>query len=95
MGRAMSAPWSDWYTGSRWRKCVRPRILRRDLFTCRQCGRIEGDTSLLVVDHIKPHRGDANLFWAEANMQVLCKSCHDRAKREEERATLHTRGVWW
>ena len=30
-----------------------------------------------VVDHIVPHRGDANLFWDEDNWQPLCKRCHD------------------
>lgn len=30
-----------------------------------------------VVDHIKPHKGDYDLFWDEANHQALCKRCHD------------------
>lgn len=31
-----------------------------------------------VVDHIKPHKGDRNLFWDSNNWQALCKQCHDR-----------------
>ena len=30
-----------------------------------------------VVDHIKPHKGDYDLFWDEDNHQALCKRCHD------------------
>ena len=40
---------------------------------------------LPLVDHIKPHKGDLNLFWDQDNWQPLCKSCHDRDKQSEER----------
>lgn len=30
-----------------------------------------------VVDHIKPHKGDKDLFWDRSNWQALCKTCHD------------------
>lgn len=30
------------------------------------------------VDHIKPHKGDMELFWDMTNLQGLCKSCHSR-----------------
>lgn len=39
-----------------------------------------------VVDHIKPHKGDQRLFWAESNWQALCFKCHDNDKRREELA---------
>ena len=48
------------------------------------CGRIEVDTSQLVADHKRPHRGDPELFWAPTNVQTLCKPCHDRVKQAEE-----------
>lgn len=38
-----------------------------------------------IVDHIKPHKGDRNLFWDEKNWQPLCKLCHDRRKQRIER----------
>lgn len=39
----------------------------------------------LVVDHIKPHRGDCDLFWDQDNWQTLCKApCHDGVKRSVE-----------
>ena len=37
-----------------------------------------------VVDHIKPHKGDKNLFWNEDNYQSLCKPCHDAKTAKED-----------
>ena len=81
-----TVPWRGWYKLARWKK-LRLRIFARDLFTCQMpgCGRIEGDTSQLVADHRRPHRGDEALFWDEGNIQTLCKPCHDGAKQREER----------
>jgi 5-methylcytosine-specific restriction endonuclease McrA len=58
------------------------------------CGRIEADTSKLVADHIMPHRGDERLFWDEANLQCLCKACHDGVKQAAEQGSVQMRGVW-
>lgn len=92
----MSAPpWKRWYKTARWQQ-LRLAIFQRDVFTCQraECGHLEGNTALLVCDHIKPHRGDERLFWDEANLQTLCKACHDKIKQREEQASLHQRGVW-
>jgi 5-methylcytosine-specific restriction protein A len=90
------APWKAWYKTARW-QALRLRVFVRDGFTCqhRGCGRLEGDTSKLVCDHIEPHRGSEHLFWDEANLQTLCRPCHDSVKQAEEQASLHTRGVWY
>lgn len=79
-------PWRKWYKMARWQK-LRMSVLVRDLFTCQWqgCGRIEPDTSQLVADHHRPHRGDEQLFWDETNLWCLCKPCHDSAKQREER----------
>lgn len=84
--RSLFSPWRKWYATTRWRK-LRMKILGRDLFTCQrpECGRVTSDTSQLVADHRKPHRGDEALFWDEDNLQTLCKPCHDGAKQREER----------
>lgn len=37
-----------------------------------------------VVDHIKPHKGDQQLFWSKANHQALCKECHDTKTATED-----------
>jgi hypothetical protein len=39
------------------------------------------------------HRGDADLFWDEINLQTLLKLCHDR-KQCAEQSSLNRRGVW-
>ena len=77
-------PWRAWYRTARWRK-LRWDTLVRDLFTCRMCGRLEGNSAQLVCDHVRPHRGDEVLFFDPANLQCLCKPCHDGAKQREER----------
>lgn len=73
-----------WYSLARWRR-LRWSVLTRDLFTCTRCGRLEGDTSKLVADHIRPHCGDPVLFWDDANLTTLCASCHSGAKQRSER----------
>lgn len=78
-------PWRAWYHTARWRK-LRWAALVRDGFACRMCGRVEGDTSKLVADHVRPHRGDEALFFDAGNLQCLCKTCHDGAKQRGEQA---------
>ncbi len=69
-------PWRDWYSDPEWR-ALRRQVLIEEDFTCRMCGRKEiVDTSLLVGDHIKPHKGDRALFQHSANVQCLCKTSH-------------------
>ena len=78
--------WRKWYKLARWRR-LRLKVFLRDLYTCqmRGCARLEPNASLLVADHVTPHRGDQVLFWDETNLQTLCKPCHDRLKQAEER----------
>ena len=85
--RTLFAPWRRWYGTARWR-ALRMVIFTRDLFTCQWpgCGLVTGNTSLLVADHRKPHRGDERLFWDPSNLETLCKPCHDRLKQRAERA---------
>jgi 5-methylcytosine-specific restriction endonuclease McrA len=77
-------PERRWYHLKRW-KDLRLKIFERELFTCQECGVIEGDTSKLICDHIKPHKGDRILFWDEENLQTLCWSCHSGEKQSQER----------
>jgi 5-methylcytosine-specific restriction protein A len=88
-----SSPWHVLYGTTRW-QALRKATFLRDLYTCRKCARLVGDSSKLVCDHIKPHRGDERLFWDDTNLQTLCKPCHDKAKQIEEQQTKHMRGVW-
>ena len=89
-------PWRKWYKTKRWQQ-LREATFVRDFFVCQMpgCGRIEGDTSKLVCDHIEPHRGSERLFFEQSNLQTLCMPCHDNVKRKEEQATKHQQGVWY
>ena len=71
-------PWRAWYKTARWSR-LRVQVFVRDLFTCQEpgCGRVEGNTSRLRAHHKKAHRGNAILFWDEANIETVCKPCHD------------------
>ena len=69
--------------GPRWRRARAAYLARHPLCVpCREAGRLEPAT---VVDHIVPHRGDAVLFWNQANWQGLCKPCHDAKTAREGR----------
>lgn len=59
---------------------IRERILIRDNYTCRKCGRVSVD---LVIDHIVPlHLGGNE---SDDNRQALCQECHALKNAEEER----------
>ncbi len=90
-GAAKAAPWKAWYGTKRWRR-LRWQVLLEAMFTCAKCGRVEAQSRLLVADHVRPHRGDEALFWDRANLQCLCKPCHDSAKQREEAMALMGRG---
>ncbi len=79
--------WRAWYCTAEW-QAARMATFRRDGFQCQRegCGRIEGDTSRLVCDHIERHNGDRALFFDPANLQTLCKHCHDSDKQRQEAA---------
>lgn len=64
----------NWYGLARWRH-LRAAVMLAEPF-CRVC-RARGLKVLTVdVDHIRPHRGNAGLFWDRANLQGLCRTCH-------------------
>ena len=57
---------------------IRNRILLRDEYTCRRCGRVSVD---LEIDHIVPlHLGGAE---TDENRQSLCPVCHAEKNAEE------------
>jgi 5-methylcytosine-specific restriction protein A len=59
---------------------IRERILLRDSYTCRVCGRVSVD---LEVDHVVPlHLGGAE---SDENRQSLCHECHELKSAEEEK----------
>jgi 5-methylcytosine-specific restriction protein A len=67
---------------SRWHKARRLFLLSSPLcVACQRAGRL---TAATVVDHIVPHRGDAEIFWDRTNWQTLCASCHSAKTARED-----------
>jgi len=52
---------------------------------CQFCLETEDITAAEVVDHIKAHKGDIELFHDPSNLQSLCKHHHDSAKQMIDR----------
>lgn len=87
--RYQEQPWRKWYQTKEWYR-LRWATLTRDEFTCQECGKMEGDTSLLVCDHVVPHKGDPVLFHDPENLRCLCKPCHDGVKQREDKAAARS-----
>lgn len=61
----------------------------RDNYTCRRCGclLVTGNRHhprAAVVNHIKPHKGDPELFFDLENTESVCKADHDTLIQREE-----------
>lgn len=75
-----------WYGRKAWKVLRSAQLLKAPLCAfCEASGRTVAAT---VVDHIKPHRGDVDLFHDPANLQSLCDQapwyCHSRVKQRIE-----------
>ncbi len=89
--RKDSADYHGWYLLPVWKERLRLEQLLREPF-CRECVRKGIRTKAAVVDHIKPFRGDWELFVDAANHQSLCKHHHDQKTAREqcdERRKMH------
>jgi 5-methylcytosine-specific restriction endonuclease McrA len=62
---------------SRWSKARRAFLDKHP--SCAMCGK-----PAVVVDHVKPHRGDRALFWDKGNWQPLCTHHHNSTKQRQE-----------
>ena len=82
--RRRDQPWQAWYSRYPWTGPggLRALCLRRDPI-CKICNRAPST----VADHVKPHRGNYDLFCDAANLQGVCESCHNE-KSARELATL-------
>lgn len=85
--RSHLKPWRKWYSTKRWR-ALREAVMQRDRMQCQQTGvMLIGEANQPdspVVDHIRPHRGDAALFFDIDNCQLVSKAWHDREKQRLE-----------
>ena len=73
------------YNSAAWKR--RRLALLNDEPLCRMCKALGRITMATVADHIKPHRGDLQLFYF-GPLQPLCKRCHDGAKQAEEKSGM-------
>lgn len=76
-------PWQHLYGRARWKALRQHQLANQPL--CEFCLRREVVEVATIVDHRTPHKGDVALFHDPDNLQSLCKRCHDRDKRLEER----------
>lgn len=84
--------WRHLYGRARWKRLREYQLACSPL--CAYCLRQDIVTEADVVDHITPHKGDEALFFDPANLQSLCKRCHDSDKALEEHGkTVITFGV--
>lgn len=81
--RLESAEWHGWYSLSVWTDDLRPAQLLAEPW-CRECAKRGIRTRATVVDHVEPHCGDWTRFIDRANLQSLCKRCHDRKTAQEQ-----------
>ncbi len=68
--------------GSKWQRSSKAYLREHPL--CEICKRNGKYIQAVVVDHIKPHRGNQKLFWDKNNWQSLCKQCHDKKTGRED-----------
>ena len=61
----------------RWER-VRRRVLERDGWRCRRCGK----AGRLEVDHVVPVEAGGDP-WDPSNLQTLCRGCHIAKSRAE------------
>ena len=69
--------------GSRWRR-ERKQWLFKNPFCVMCIKEKRGKVLANEVDHIKPHKGNQELFWNKGNWQSLCKKCHSRKTVKED-----------
>lgn len=84
------------YKSKAW-QTLRQATLARDGWKCQRCGvlLISGRASsyAAVVNHKTPHKGDLALFHDPANLEAVCKQCHDSRIQKEERSNRRPIGL--
>ena len=75
---------SDLYKTKTWYRLRHHQLIAEPL--CRYCSQLGRVVPATIVDHIKPHNGNIELFSDPMNLQALCKQCHDRHKQRQEKS---------
>ena len=79
--REREEPWRAWIHSTRWRDAIEGFKAKHPL--CAECERHGRVTPVYLVDHIRPHEGNYDLFWDEANWQSMCNPCHEEKHKGE------------
>ena len=76
---AEATEWRRLYRTARWKHLRLRHLAEHPL--CKLCleqhGRV---TAGKIVDHVKAHKGNLELFFDAGNLQTLCSSCHSSTK---------------
>ena len=73
---------SRMYDSPDWRAARKAYLRQHPLCVmCKQFGRV---TPAKIVDHIKPHKNNYEMFWDQDNWESLCASCHSGIKRVQD-----------
>lgn len=75
------AAWQKVYNTPRWRK-VRREVLKRDRFTCQDCG-----ARATVAAHLRPFDPDDEAAFDPRNLKASCVSCNSREASNRYHAT--------
>ena len=78
----MRSTYHHLYNTAAWRRLRVAQLQAYPL--CRMDQELGRFVAAAVVDHIKPHKGEPTLFSDPANLQSLCKQCHDSHKQAQE-----------
>jgi hypothetical protein len=73
---------STWYWLEAWRRKAKHQLRIEPL--CRYCQELGHVRPATIADHIEPVNGDWHRFWF-GELQSLCKQCHEKWKRMEEK----------
>ncbi|MDG5498959.1 HNH endonuclease signature motif containing protein [Marinobacter sp. BGYM27] len=68
--------------GYKWQQARAGYLAKHPL--CVNCSDNNRVAAATDVDHIKPHRGDMQLFWDRSNWQGLCHPCHSAKTARED-----------
>jgi 5-methylcytosine-specific restriction protein A len=78
--------WRAWYKTAAWSRIRKAQLAAEPL--CAMCQADGAITAATICDHVEPHRGDLEAFFA-GPFQSLCASHHSSTKQsEEKRAAL-------
>lgn len=74
--------YSNWYSTARWKRLAKLQLQKQPL--CQISLALGLIVAADTVDHIKPHRGDWDLFIDENNLQSVSKQMHDTICQQME-----------